>query len=114
MVETRESVLQYVADVVQKNASRGQIQVKFCANLECLSMLHFITSSLLEYVYNSHCHSRGLLLQANPFTTASNGMFVNLSAVMLKLCEPFLDASHSKKEKIDARYVLQGGRPGFR
>lgn len=41
-------------------------------------------------------------------------MFVNLSAVMLKLCEPFLDASLSKKDKLDARYVLQGGRLDFR
>ena len=33
---------------------------------------------------------------------------------MLKLCEPFLDASMSKKDKLDARYVLQGGRLDFR
>lgn len=55
-----------------------------------------------------------LCLQANPLFVASSGMFVNLSAVMLKLCEPFLDASCSKKDKLDARYVLQGGRLDFR
>lgn len=54
------------------------------------------------------------VFQANPLIVASSGMFVNLSAVMLKLCEPFLDASLSKKDKIDARYVLQGGRLDFR
>jgi len=52
--------------------------------------------------------------QANPLYVASSGMFVNLSAVMLKLCEPFLDASSSKRDKLDARYVLQGGRLDFR
>lgn len=55
-----------------------------------------------------------LCFQANPFSVASSGMFLSLSAVMLKLCEPFLDASLSKKDKLDARYVLQGGRLDFR
>uniref|UniRef100_A0A7I4B4Z0 RING-type E3 ubiquitin transferase n=1 Tax=Physcomitrium patens TaxID=3218 RepID=A0A7I4B4Z0_PHYPA len=74
--ETRESVLQYLADVIQKNVNRSQ-------------------------------------LQSNPFAVASSGMFVSLSAVMLKLCEPFLDASLSKRDKLDPRYVLQGGRLDF-
>ncbi|CAK9231327.1 unnamed protein product [Sphagnum troendelagicum] len=74
--EAREKVLQYLADVIQKNANRVQIQ-------------------------------------ANPFTTASNGMFVSLSAVMLKLCDPFLDESLSKKGKIEASYVLRKGRLDF-
>jgi ubiquitin conjugation factor E4 B len=53
-------------------------------------------------------------MQANPFTIASNGMFVSLSAVMLKLCDPFLDASLSKKGKIEVSYVPQKGRLDFR
>ncbi|KAH9556760.1 hypothetical protein CY35_07G047100 [Sphagnum magellanicum] len=40
-------------------------------------------------------------------------MFVSLSAVMLKLCDPFLDASLSKKGKIEASYVLRKGRLDF-
>jgi ubiquitin conjugation factor E4 B len=52
-------------------------------------------------------------MQANPFNIASNGMFVSLSAVMLKLCDPFLDASLSKKGKIEASYVLQKGHLDF-
>ncbi|KAG0558710.1 hypothetical protein KC19_10G048000 [Ceratodon purpureus] len=74
--ETKEAVLQYLADVIQKNGNRSQ-------------------------------------LQSNPLAVASSGMFVSLSAVMLKLCAPFLDASLSKKDKLDARYVLQGGRLDF-
>lgn len=42
-------------------------------------------------------------------------MFVSLSAVMLTLCEPFLDISSPKMDKIDAGYVLnKGGRVDFR
>ncbi|KAL3691495.1 hypothetical protein R1sor_005146 [Riccia sorocarpa] len=74
--ETREPVLQYLADLIQKNAKREAIQ-------------------------------------ANPFIIASNGMFVSLSAVMLRLCEPFLDSTFSKKDKIDAGYVLHKGRLDF-
>ncbi|KAJ7561846.1 hypothetical protein O6H91_03G043800 [Diphasiastrum complanatum] len=74
--ETRENVLHFLADTVQKNSGRAQ-------------------------------------MQANPFTNASNGMFINLSAVMLKLCEPFLDPSLSKKDKIDPAYVLHNGRIDF-
>jgi len=77
MAEAWEKVLQCLADVIQKNANRVQIQ-------------------------------------ANPFNIASNGMFVSLSAVMLKLCDPFLDASLFKKGKIEASYVLQKGHLDFR
>ncbi|XP_057872482.2 probable ubiquitin conjugation factor E4 [Cryptomeria japonica] len=69
---TREKVLEYLAEVIKKNAARAQINV-------------------------------------NPFKCASSGMFVSLSAVMLKLCEPFLGDS-TKMNLIDANYVLCNGR----
>eukprot|EP01018_Ginkgo_biloba_P036582 Gb_15414 [translate_table: standard] len=71
--DTRENVLEYLAEVIKKNAGRSHIQV-------------------------------------NPFKCASSGMFVNLSAVMLRLCEPFLDANMTKMDKIDPNYVLRNGR----
>lgn len=46
----------------------------------------------------------------DPLSSASSGMFVNLSAVMLRLCEPFLDANLTKKDKIDPKYVFYGDR----
>uniref|UniRef100_A0A803LSE6 RING-type E3 ubiquitin transferase n=1 Tax=Chenopodium quinoa TaxID=63459 RepID=A0A803LSE6_CHEQI len=49
-------------------------------------------------------------LQIDPMTCASSGMFVNLSAVMLRLCEPFLDANLSKRDKIDPNYVFYSNR----
>lgn len=75
--DTRESVLEYLAEVINKNMSRAHIQV-------------------------------------DPISCASSGMFVNLSAVMLRLCEPFLDANLSKRDKIDANYVFHGPRLDLR
>ncbi|CAK9186044.1 unnamed protein product [Ilex paraguariensis] len=66
---TRENVLEYLAEVINKNSSRAHIQV-------------------------------------DPMSCASSGMFVNLSAVMLRLCEPFLDVNLSKRDKIDPKYVF--------
>ncbi|XP_015879864.3 probable ubiquitin conjugation factor E4 [Ziziphus jujuba] len=71
--ETRQRVLEYLAEVINKNSSRAHIQV-------------------------------------DPLSSASSGMFVNLSAVMLRLCEPFLDANLTKKDKIDPKYVFYGDR----
>ncbi|KAL3525886.1 hypothetical protein ACH5RR_014258 [Cinchona calisaya] len=70
---TRENVLEYLAEVINKNASRAHIQV-------------------------------------DPLSCASSGMFVNLSAVMLWLCEPFLDANLTKRDKVDPRYVFNSTR----
>ncbi|KAE8694471.1 putative ubiquitin conjugation factor E4 [Hibiscus syriacus] len=67
--ETRDSVLGYLAEVINKNASRAHLQV-------------------------------------DPISCASSGMFVNLSAVMLRLAEPFLDANLKKRDKIDPTYVF--------
>lgn len=71
--DTRENVLEYLAEVINKNSSRAHIQV-------------------------------------DPLSCASSGMFVNLSAVMLRLCEPFLDANLTKRDKIDPKYVFHSNR----
>ncbi|XP_034207714.1 probable ubiquitin conjugation factor E4 isoform X2 [Prunus dulcis] len=71
--DTRENVLEYLAEVINKNSSRAHIQV-------------------------------------DPLSCASSGMFVNLSAVMLRLCEPFLDTNLTKRDKIDPKYVFYSNR----
>ena len=53
-------------------------------------------------------------IQIDPLTCASSGMFVNLSAVMLRLCEPFLDANLSKRDKIDPNYAFYSNRLDLR
>ncbi|XP_042517215.1 probable ubiquitin conjugation factor E4 [Macadamia integrifolia] len=75
--DTRESVLEYLAEVIKKNSSRAHLQV-------------------------------------DPLSCASSGMFNNLSAVMLRLCEPFLDANLTKRDKIDPKYVFHGTRLDLR
>ncbi|KAL6954705.1 E3 ubiquitin-protein ligase pub1 [Sarracenia purpurea var. burkii] len=75
--DTRENVLEYLGEVVNKNSSRAHIQV-------------------------------------DPISCASSGMFVNLSAVMLRLCEPFLDAHLTKRDKIDPKYVFYSTRLDLR
>lgn len=53
-------------------------------------------------------------IQMDRMQVASNGCFFNLSAIMLKLCAPFLDPASSKLGKIDSSYVLsKGGRLNF-
>ncbi|XP_022144478.1 probable ubiquitin conjugation factor E4 [Momordica charantia] len=71
--ETRENVLEYLAEVINRNSSRAHMQV-------------------------------------DPLSCASSGMFVNLSSIMLRLCEPFLDANMTKRDKIDPKYVCYGNR----
>ncbi|XP_065855974.1 probable ubiquitin conjugation factor E4 [Euphorbia lathyris] len=75
--DTRENVLQYLAEVINRNSSRAHIQV-------------------------------------DPISCASSGMFVNLSAVMLRLCEPFFDGNFTKRDKIDPKYVFYCNRLDLR
>ncbi|MQL85685.1 hypothetical protein Taro_018198 [Colocasia esculenta] len=72
-VDTREAVLEFLAEMINKNISRSRMRV-------------------------------------DPLSSASSGTFVTLGAVMLRLCEPFLDATLSKRDKIDPRYVLYNKR----
>ncbi|XP_016453506.2 putative ubiquitin conjugation factor E4 [Nicotiana tabacum] len=70
-----------------------------------------IRENVLEYlaaVINKN--SSRAHLQVDPLSCASSGMFVNLSAVMLRLCEPFLDANLTKRDKIDPQYVFSSTR----
>lgn len=58
----------------------------------------------------SHFNISKLVVQVDALSSASSGMFVNLSAVMVRLCEPFLDANLTKRDKIDPKYVFYGDR----
>ncbi|KAJ4815398.1 Ubiquitin conjugation factor E4 A [Rhynchospora pubera] len=70
-----------------------------------------IREKVLEYVAEAikRNHARSGI-QVDSRSCASSGMFVNLSAIMLKLCEPFLDGSQTKREKIDPSYILYNNR----
>jgi hypothetical protein len=54
-------------------------------------------------------------MQANLAVAASHGFFLNLCAVMLKLCGPFMDPSSQLFwKRVDVRYVTQSKRISFR
>ncbi|KAK6517248.1 hypothetical protein TWF281_003911 [Arthrobotrys megalospora] len=59
-------------------------------------------------VLNSNSKRRALQVQEN--TVSSDGFLLNITAVLNKLCDPFMDATYSKVDKIDPRYFKQSPR----
>jgi len=64
-------------------------------------MLRWIAEALRRNVGRSK-------LQINPIVTASHGFMLNLSMVLLKLCEPFLVGGGRGRDKIDWGYLVRG------
>jgi ubiquitin conjugation factor E4 B len=53
-------------------------------------------------------------MRSNLRVAASHGFFLNLNAVLLKLCGPFMDpSSNTFWQRVDVRYVTQGQRLSF-
>ncbi|KAG9144496.1 hypothetical protein Leryth_025015 [Lithospermum erythrorhizon] len=79
--------------------------------LRCLLKNTATRGNVLEYlavVINKNAARAHI--QVDPLACASSGMFVSLSAVMLRLCEPFLDANLTKRDKIDPNYIFESSR----
>ena len=57
------------------------------------------------------CNNDRAKMQVNPLHTSSNGFAVNLSAVLLKLCEPFLDPDIGMMQFM--RVLMYCGKRGF-
>ncbi|KAG6479484.1 hypothetical protein ZIOFF_062950 [Zingiber officinale] len=53
-------------------------------------------------------------MQVDPLSFASYGMLVNLSSVMLRLCQPLLDGAAKWREQIDHKYLFHNTRLDFR
>ncbi|KAF2013691.1 hypothetical protein BU24DRAFT_244034 [Aaosphaeria arxii CBS 175.79] len=49
-------------------------------------------------------------LQVDPKTTASDGFMVNVTVMLDRLCEPFMDATFSKIDRIDIDYLRRSPR----
>jgi ubiquitin conjugation factor E4 B len=49
-------------------------------------------------------------IQVDPITVASDGFMINITAVLLALCEPFLSHSSSKISFIDPEYFVKSNR----
>ncbi|KAK9804240.1 hypothetical protein WJX72_002942 [[Myrmecia] bisecta] len=53
-------------------------------------------------------------MQINPLICASHGFFINLSAVLIRMCDPFVEPLAGKAwSKIDVRYVADNVRLDF-
>lgn len=95
---------------VMNNVYDGLHEVLLCLlrNMEAREhVLVFLASVINKNSARSH-------LQVDQMMCATSGMFVNLSAVMLRLCEPFLDANLTKRGKIDPKYVFYSNRLDLR
>ncbi|BFZ61767.1 Ubiquitin conjugation factor E4 [Saitoella coloradoensis] len=49
-------------------------------------------------------------MQVDPATIATDGFMLNVTAVLNKFCEPFMDLTHSKIDKIDVAYFRREPR----
>ncbi|KAH9947558.1 ubiquitin elongating factor core-domain-containing protein [Amylocystis lapponica] len=49
-------------------------------------------------------------MQIEPDTVASDCFMVNVQAILLRFCEPFMDATYSKLDRIDASYYAHSSR----
>ncbi|OTB04059.1 hypothetical protein M426DRAFT_321157 [Hypoxylon sp. CI-4A] len=60
------------------------------------------------FIVNSNHKRRALQVKSNE--VASDGFMVNITAILDKLCEPFMDASFGKVERIDTDYLRRHPR----
>ncbi|KAH9936359.1 ubiquitin elongating factor core-domain-containing protein [Fomitopsis serialis] len=49
-------------------------------------------------------------MQVDPDTVASDCFMVNLQAIMLRFCDPFMDANYTKIDRIDTAYYAHSSR----
>ncbi|KXJ96819.1 ubiquitin elongating factor core-domain-containing protein [Microdochium bolleyi] len=68
-------------------------------------------SKMLEwfaFIFNSNHKRRALQVKASE--VASDGLMVNVTVVLDKLCEPFMDSTFSKVDRIDIEYLRRNPR----
>ncbi|KAF4977567.1 hypothetical protein FZEAL_5938 [Fusarium zealandicum] len=66
------------------------------------------TLDWFAYIMNTNHKRRAL--QVDPREVASNGFMVNVTAILDRFCEPFMDNDFSKVEKIDDNYFRKQPR----
>ncbi|KAF8474888.1 ubiquitin elongating factor core-domain-containing protein [Kalaharituber pfeilii] len=49
-------------------------------------------------------------IQVEPTTVASDGFMLNVTAVLTRLCEPFMDVNYSKIAKVEIEYLRRNSR----
>ncbi|KAH6885763.1 ubiquitin elongating factor core-domain-containing protein [Thelonectria olida] len=66
------------------------------------------TLNWFAYIMNTNHKRRAL--QVDPREVASNGFMINVTAILDRFCEPFMDNDFSKIEKIDDNYFQKNPR----
>ncbi|KAK6336050.1 hypothetical protein TWF730_003421 [Orbilia blumenaviensis] len=101
------------------NLASSSLRISIRTYQDQLSVIinHFVRASpeargrVLDFfasVLNSNSKRRAIQVQEN--TVSSDGFLLNITAVLNKLCDPFMDATYTKVDKIDARYFRQKPR----
>lgn len=67
-------------------------------------------STLDWFAFNLNANHKRRALQVKDTEVASDGFMVNVTAVLDKLCEPFMDATFSKINRIDSDYLRRSPR----
>jgi ubiquitin conjugation factor E4 B len=67
-------------------------------------------STLDWFAFNLNSNHKRRALQVKDTEVASDGFMVNVTAVLDKLCEPFMDATFSKISKVDTDYLRRTPR----
>ncbi|EGX88923.1 ubiquitin conjugation factor E4 [Cordyceps militaris CM01] len=66
------------------------------------------TLNWFAHIMNTNHKRRAI--QVDPRVVASDGFMVNISTIMDRFCEPFMDNDFSKMDKIDIRYLRRSPR----
>ncbi|KAK9457598.1 ubiquitin elongating factor core-domain-containing protein [Dipodascopsis uninucleata] len=70
---------------------------------------------MLQYfAITMNLNHRRHAIQVEPGTVSSDGFMLNITAILNKLCEPFVDATFSKIDKIDPLYYRKTNRIDIR
>ncbi|TPX17100.1 uncharacterized protein E0L32_003218 [Thyridium curvatum] len=68
-------------------------------------------SRLLDwFAYIMNVNHKRRAMQVNPKEVASDGFMMNVNAVLDRMCEPFMDASFDRMERIDINYLKRQPR----
>lgn len=62
------------------------------------------------FAYAINTNHKRRALQVDPQTVSSDGFMVNLTVILDRLCEPFMDATFSKIDRIDIGYLRRSPR----
>ncbi|KAI1389114.1 ubiquitin conjugation factor E4 [Hypoxylon trugodes] len=68
------------------------------------------SSTLDWFAFALNTNHKRRALQVKPTDVASDGFMVNMTAIIDQLCEPFMDATYSKVERIEVEYLRRNPR----